>query len=566
MHNGHRFSTQMFRQARAAIGALAALGIVCSSCDGGDDSGGGREATSGLVAVALGDTANEEYFTQLNQSVAALPQGGFAAVWLARKSSSIDVMMQWFDESGELAFAPGGRVLATADSFTEVPDYVEPVVAPHPTAGAFVAYQRYWDDGSAALLVQSYAETGQPRWTPEAGVTVSARGSSPHLVPDPVGGVFVCFQEDAILAIDGDIRCQHLNASGAALWPPSGLDAGGRPGWRVLPRGVPDNAGGLLVFWRNQRDYWGDDVIEPMLMEGQHFAADGTKIWGKQARIVRTTGLAEDYGHTYTFLGVAEDGAGGAILAFNDWARTADESYDVMAQRVSGDGRLLWGDGAVVVADLGYQDHEATIATGDGSVYIASFDLISDTRSRLRLLKLGADGRVQGPAEGVDVADPARLGLYYMAHGFVSDQILHLAWTRLAEDANDLPEGIFVGRFTADGVPLDGPGGVSITPSSLGFAMGLSRSASAPTDCVVWDTPNARGNWTDVNTLAMLAPDAALDAPGQTVAPVAPGAHTRPRGAGSRNWGKLLPRPTSVSANGLLIGGEARRPDPGSLY
>lgn len=392
---------------------------------------GGESRAKGLRLTPRGQTAQEVEFAQtglsetfgyLQQASAALVGGGFGVVWEVGSYPSRDVRMQWLDRDARPVFAPGGRLVAGTPA-----DEIRAVITAHPSAGAYVAF---WKGGD--VVAQYFDGGGVPQW-PGDGVLVAIKPpdatlNEPHIIANPDGGVFVCFRFSGA-GPTGDIRCQHIDASGTRRWSDSGasVGSGGDREWRVVPRGLADGAGGLMVFWRNQRDT-SLPSPGPMLMEGQRFSGNGQKLWGATPKVVRTTGLAASDGHGYAEFQVASDGSGGAVLAFNDWAG-ADPALDVMAQRVSAAGDLLWGGGAIVTSASGHQQHEQTIAAADGGAFVAVYEDVSSTHSRLRLFRLGPDGGHLWSSEGLLLSDPSATALDYGVFGAFDNGLLRLAWT-----------------------------------------------------------------------------------------------------------------------------------------
>jgi hypothetical protein len=453
--------------------------------------------------VVLAQSASNESFSQLQQAVSTLADGGFAAVWVTGDYPTRDVWMQWLDSTGQPTFPVGGRLVAGG-----VADQAAAVVAAHPTAGAYVAFT-----SDQTILVQYFDAAGAPQW-PGTGVVVAQSGPSelltePFVLANPGDGVFVCYEYSAPGPTEPslDIRCQHVDATGALQFGPFGASVGGGDAdWRVLPRATADGQGGLLVFWRNQRRaYLGPDD-SPMLMEGQRFASDGSPLWGATPLVVRTTRLASDIGYSDTFFQVASDGQGGAVLAFDDWTGTSDPDFDVIAQRVSGAGDLLWGEGAVVTGANGHQQHEQTIAAPDGGAFVAVYEELSGVHNRLRLFRLGPTGAHVWDPAGLLLSDPRATALDYFVKGSFDDGLLRLAWTH-ETTPSVLDMDVMLAAYTLDGRRRGGLAGIPLTRAvDAQFLMGLAYSPSFGGVFAVWDD-RRKGSWSDFDVLGSLMRD-----------------------------------------------------------
>lgn len=377
--------------------------------------------------VALGTLPGREELNELRQHIALLPGGGYAVVWESEGLGQGDVHLQVIRPDGGKALGPQGVVVAGTDRYES-----QAVVAASPEGTIFVAWKDVLSGAGLESLirVQAYDTAGQALWA--AGGVFAADSPDPefqelpNLVPGPDGGVYVCLQGDLLTVDDVKVRCNLLDAGGHPLWSEAGQEAGGVRGWRILPKGVPDGAGGLLVFWRNGRVVFDDETIDPILMEGQRFAPDGTRLWGAQGKLVRTTNLPEGASYIFTVFDVVSDGHGGAVLAFDDWSGNAGWGMDVYAQRVNADGETLWGSAAVVRSGKAQQQQSAVIAAPDGGAFFVVTEFLGPTSVRSRVFRLSPGGRHLWTRKGVLLQDR---GLQdYGAYGSFDDGVLRIAW------------------------------------------------------------------------------------------------------------------------------------------
>jgi hypothetical protein len=439
--------------------------------------------------LAFAQTSEQELFHQVLETETALVDGGFATVWLEGTPGRRGVRMQWLDRDGRFVFPPGGRLVTGKDL-----DHAYAVIAAAAGGGAYVAFEY----ANHAVLVQRFDATGQAQWTGE-GIYLVDDGpyqfdAYPYLITDPAGGVFACvsFWDPA----GWDIRCQRIDDSGARLWSGAGKSASGASPFdlRILPRGMVDGAGGIMVFWRNDRDPFTPSDL-PMLIEGQRLSQDGLPLWGATPKILRTTNLAPASFFTDTIYQVVPDGSGGAILAFDDWTGTSDFNLDVMAQRVSSSGEVLWSEGVVVTGADGLQQQDQTIPTGDGGAIIAVYEGVSDTHSRLLIFRLGPDGKHVWPANGILASDVNAAALDYDSYGFYDGQVLRLAWTHQNAPATSDMD-IVLATFASDGTRL-GTAFLTRAPGAQ-YLQGIAPSPDGRTLLAVWDD-RRKGTWDDVD-------------------------------------------------------------------
>ncbi|MCG8455019.1 MAG: hypothetical protein MI919_01980, partial [Holophagales bacterium] len=338
-------------------------------------------ATAELVEIPLATGPDIEAFYGWGNPSAALAGGGFAAVWLELTFFDESLQMQWIDADGQIVFEDGGRTLAAGGVGSAT-------LAAKATGGVFVAFGGSFAN-QAGVKVQSFDAAGDPQWPGEgvAASTLDGLQGTPMLVPDSSGGVYVCFG----VSSTESLRCQHFGADGVPSWAPEGVDPGGAPGTRFHSLGVSDGQGGLLVFWRTQRG--GTPGPETtMLIEGQRLTRDGNRLWG-DGLLVRDTFLPPPDAPDPGFLGVVSDGSGGAVLSFDARSGPAETDPGIVAQRVAGDGTLLWSGGSVVVSDAPVLRQRETIQPPDGGIVVIATEFVGGVERRVRLFRLDADGQ-----------------------------------------------------------------------------------------------------------------------------------------------------------------------------
>src|SRR5687768_9867158 len=105
--------------------AKALLCVALAGC--AENPAGASGALDAPQEVVLGADARSEIFSDLRQSVVALANGGFAAVWERGGPEPRDVLMQWLDGDGRPRLETHGRVVAG-----EAVEEDEPVIAADP--------------------------------------------------------------------------------------------------------------------------------------------------------------------------------------------------------------------------------------------------------------------------------------------------------------------------------------------------------------------------------------------------------------------------------------------------
>src|SRR5262249_15009741 len=137
--------------------------------------------------------------------------------------------------------------------------------------------------------------------------------------------------------------------------------------------------------------------------------------------IVRRTKLPPA-GYLSTSLAAVSDGQGGAIVSFDDG--TSPTNIDVFAQRITGDGRLLWRNGVAVATGSRYQGNDSLTAAPDGGAFVTVW-LPSPPTDELWLYRLGPNGKVLWKQQ-ISSGDPRFAFSDFGAYASFDDGLLRL--------------------------------------------------------------------------------------------------------------------------------------------
>lgn len=287
---------------------------------------------------------------------------------------------------------------------------INPPGIPDGSGGAYyVAYDVI--QGHPDMAIQHIDSNGNPRWTNGLRLSSSLKSKyGPALISDGFGGAIALWREDNNTGdyADDNIRAQRISSAGELLWGSAGIDIT-EGGSAIDPVIISDGSGGAIIGWRlvpllyvqrvsaSGALLWGKGGIRVAQSEGQfdlamaedgsggaymvwmasnwwtvyaqHFTGDGVPLWeatGKQLSPV-TTSYTSGYGAN-----VVSDGAGGAIVAWNDFRNRLlypeDNSIgrnDIYAARLNGAGQHLWDPAGVPVA-TGYNSLPSRVSPRGG--------------------------------------------------------------------------------------------------------------------------------------------------------------------------------------------------------
>ena len=293
-------------------------------------------------------------------SIVADGEGGFFVAWNDQRDCSSYTIAYLQHVRGNGAPVPGwpAQGMPVCTTFSGQSGVV---LACDGAGGVFAA----WNDsrrGPTAVVVEHLARDGSRLWDP-AGVAVCeslATNGSPGILADGSGGLYVGWVDHRRGRDDGpphhhpifDLFLQHVNATGAWLWGPSGIAAVSISYINGAPLLAPAQ-GGVLVAWQ--------DDLGPVRM--QRFDGSG-------ARLLGADGVSIAGPFAGPFVG---DGRGGLAGAF---ALGPDGSRDAYAQRVDSTGATRWGAGADLVSNASFDQRPSSVAAdGAGGLFVAWYDL-----------------------------------------------------------------------------------------------------------------------------------------------------------------------------------------------
>jgi hypothetical protein len=269
---------------------------------------------------------------------------------------------------------PCGRAISTAPR-----GQVHSEIATDGAGGAIIT----WQDARSArvnILAQHVLAAGEldAAWPTNGrallgdslAIATAAGGQvTPVIVPDGAGGAIVAWQDLRSAVTEIDLFAQHVLASGVVdpAWPANGTALVAIEGQQNAQAIASDGAGGAFVAWMDTRP--GVSVADVF---AQHVLASGVvdPRWPANGLAVGAApGLQE-------FPVIVEDGAGGAIIAWDD-ARSSTTSFDVYAQHVLDSGVVdpAWPlNGLALCTADGGQGHATIAADGAHGAVVAWTD------------------------------------------------------------------------------------------------------------------------------------------------------------------------------------------------
>ena len=277
-----------------------------------------------------------------------------------------------------------------------------PALAPDIEGGVFVIWEDRRDSGYSIyghhILGNGDLHEG-PGW-PVPMCEVGSYQLSPTAVADDANGCFALWCDER--SGNWQVFAQHVDFNGTYLMDPFGMAVCPDTSGQVNFRAVSDGDGGVIVAWSDYRageDNWN--------IYAQRINRWNSLVWPSSGVAVCTA-----TGHQ-RILGMAEDGAGGALIAWTD-ERAAPNSLDIYVQRIDPEGVTRWtSNGVAVCMAPNWQTGGGVASDGAGGAVVTwrdertgGTDVYAQRVSGLGSVSWAADG-VPVQATGYDEYGPS---------------------------------------------------------------------------------------------------------------------------------------------------------------
>lgn len=346
-----------------------------------------------------------------------------------------------------------------------------PVAVSDGSGGLFVVWQDS-RSGALDLYAQRITSAGviAAGW-PTNGLPICTAAGDQKLAvmaPDGAGGFFVAWEDYRVSGGESNVYLQRVTGAGAIApgWPTDGLGVC----TVSAPQGYPCLAvsnGSAIVAWEDNRSALSSDIY------AQRVSASGAVQWAANGVAVCTAD------NNQLFAAIVADGAGGAILAWQD-GRLGDP--DIYAQRLNGSGVPQWTADGVPVSSALYEQQSPRMVTDGSGGAVISWDDDRNLNGDVYAQRINGAGVAQWTSDGVALCtDPAE---QYGA-ALVSDGAggAILAWTDYRGGSGD----VYARRITAAGANPGWPVNGAAICTASGDQFDVTAAADAAGGLfVVW--------------------------------------------------------------------------------
>jgi hypothetical protein len=289
--------------------------------------------------------------SQIRTQIISDNAGGAIITWQDDRNGYTDIYAQWVNSSGVVKWIDNGSPICTYAG-----DQAYPQLISDDTGGAIIT----WQDGrgsSTDIYAQRVNSSGATQWTPADGVpicTATQNQEYPQLISDDAGGAIITW-DDSRGSTNWDVYAQRMNASGATQWTDNGSPICTATQNQNTAQLASDGAGGAIITWRDWRSGFAD-------IYARRVDSSGAVQWNDNGSAICTASDAQWSPQ------ITSDGSHGAIITWQDFR---SGTWDIYARRVNAGGAVQWTDnGSAICTAANGQWSPQLISDGAGGAII----------------------------------------------------------------------------------------------------------------------------------------------------------------------------------------------------
>ncbi len=246
----------------------------------------------------------------------------------------------------------------------------------------------------------------------KVSTVTSTDNIDPRLCLDNAGGVIVgwwqeVYDDTTNTTTYAQVFAQKINSAGIAQWGPGGVQVCTAAGLRGQPDIVSDGAGGAIIAFMDTRNNVftpGAEFDEYLNLDiyAQRISNAGNLLWNNAGADVCTATNAQYLEPYQTNNYAISDGAGGAIVVFDDYPLGVDYPGNLYAQKLNSAGIKQWASSGIAVCVASGEQYLSNIISDGAQGLVALWtDMRSTPNSRLYAQQINASGTNTWVADGI---------------------------------------------------------------------------------------------------------------------------------------------------------------------
>lgn len=316
---------------------------------------------------------------------------GALLTWMDSRNGSNDIYAQRISSTGGLLWNADGVAICTAAS-----DQFAPRLIPDGSGGAIIA----WYDNRAGnydVYVQRIDANGIVQWDVDGIAICNATGAqnAQQLISDGAGGAIIVWSDGRVGSANADILAQRIDASGAVQWAINGVSVCNAASLQNIPQLVSDGVGGAIITWEDWRNFGQSDIY------AQRISAGGFASWSFNGVVICSE---PNFTNQYNAR-IISDASGGVIISWLD-QRNFATSQDIYAQRVNAAGTVQWiNNGLAVCTAVNFQGFLQMTSDGAGGAILAWEDRRTPSEKDIYAQRINSNGASLWSINGLSICN-----------------------------------------------------------------------------------------------------------------------------------------------------------------
>jgi hypothetical protein len=206
-----------------------------------------------------------------------------------------------------------------------------------------------------------------------------------QIYSDAMGGAIITW-EDKRNGMKSDIYSQRINLKGEIQWNINGVAISTGNYTQGAPQICSDENGGAIITWNDKRNGLDYDIYT------QWINSTGSVKWIVNGTAISTAD--EDQ----VIPQISSDGAGGAIIIWNDYRSGAN--YDIYAQKINSTGNVKWSANGTAIVTEGGDQYFPHISSDEAGGAIITWEDSRGSDSDIYAQRVNSTGSVKWGANG----------------------------------------------------------------------------------------------------------------------------------------------------------------------
>ncbi|MEO6611997.1 MAG: MopE-related protein [Chitinophagaceae bacterium] len=339
---------------------------------------------------AINNAICTDYYNQAQIQMVSDGSGGTIFTWVdSRFQPSYTIFCQRINSSGNVQWAANGIQVSSSSV-----NNAKPAIVADGSGGAIICWTTNGYFGN--LYAQRINSSGAIQWVPGGILVCSGTPTSTsfEMVSDGNGGCIVAWNDSRNNegGNEDDVYAQRINGAGLNLWTANGVPVASTIEYQGSLQLASDGSGGAVIVWEDQRSSVRVEIYT------QKVNSLGIMQWTTNGVLVNSIPQGSLYPQ------IISD-AGGAIICWVD-RRNAGTGGDIYAQKLNSTGNEQWtANGLPVCLAIGNQSLPQLTNDGAGGAIITWDEdqsaAIPDPN--IYAQRVNASGAVQWGANGVGV-------------------------------------------------------------------------------------------------------------------------------------------------------------------